>query len=529
MEMRQLCMRAAIQNSRSPQYLGLTNVTVEEKHATLLLLLLKLKDGFVTPHIQILGMLRDKILDLSDRDIHMTTANACFVCKGAITSWTVESLDNFLIGNLGKSQVSFSWRMIHAIILFTIIVTGTAASAQGKIRAMIDAAAGRINFFLPIFGSMIDVHMESYNRVHWPFDQAFLFAGMSTHDVFLFKCIRMQLTANMFFGALIQTNSLDVVSAAHFLLNHLPFSRLMALFASNNFASITMLLIHAVATPSCSFLNPPSLRFRRASDAKPIVLAAADHLFRIRSLLCPSASHLTALLNQCRKNEVVSAASAPRAFADAEEDATTAPAHISCDRYGDMYVCGTKRTSVTVLDAKGRFKLDISITNCDGSIVPVKFLRATTIDWSSGNVYVTDRDADCVHCITQSGVLLASLCTGVCKHPRGLSFCARSSRVAVADSGNNQVVILDSQLNVVIKLEAPLNDDAKFNNPRDVAFDANGFLYIVDDNHRSSILLPAFPSNVSFSLCPFLTALTLSFFPNSFCNLFSQFQGRCDE
>ena len=258
-----------------------------------------------------------------------------------------------------------------------------------------------------------------------------------------------------------------MASVTHFLLSYLPFSRLMAIIASNNVVSIVMLLIHAVGVSSYSFLNPPLLSYRR-KDPNAIVLAAADHLFCTRLLIVPSTSHLTALLNQSRKIEVFTAASAPRPPPPAEQNRDS-PVYISCDQNGNMYVCGTKLSCIRVLDANGSFLRDITITNSDGSIVPVKFLRASAVDWSTGNLYVTDRDADAVHCIAPSGRLIASLAPGVCNKPRGLSWCARSRRIAVADYDNHQVIILDSELNVIVALKGPTPAD-NFQNPIDTAW-----------------------------------------------------------
>ena len=342
---------------------------------------------------------------------------------------------------------------------------------------MLDAAANKI-MPSPIFRKMLDPDASAQNVL---VEHAFQFNGMSAQDVALFKRMVLELRGSIFFEALSGKRCLDVVSVTHFLLCYLPFSRLMAIIASKNVVSVAMLLIHAVGVSSYSFLNPPSLSYRR-TDPGTTVLAAADHLFRIRPLVASSTSHLTALLNQSRKFEVLNAASAPRPPPPAEQNRDS-PVHISCDQHGNMYVCGTKLSCIRVLDASGGFLRDITITDSDGSNVPVKFLRASAVDWSSGNLYVTDRDADAVYCIAPSGQLITSLSPGVCNKPRGLSWCARSRRIAVADYDNHQVIILDSELNVILVLKGPTPTD-KFQNPIDTDFDVNGFLYIVDSRNN---------------------------------------------
>ena len=351
---------------------------------------------------------------------------------------------------------------------------------------MLDSAAKRI-MPSPIIRTILDPDVSAQDIL---VQHVFKFDGMSTHDVLLLKLITSQLKGSIFFEALNSKNSLDVASVARFLLRYLPFPRLMALSSSNNIVPVSMLLIHAFGASNHSFLNSPSLSCRRSSDPAAIAVAAADHVLRIRPLPCSRTSHLTALLNQSRKAEVLKAASSPRPAPPAEQN-NDSPVHISCDQNGNLYVCGAVKTVIRVMDASGHIKHDLTIKTSDGYDLPtVKFLRATTIDWSTGNIYVTDRDADALHCISPSGLVIASLPSGVLNKPRGLSWCARSRRLAVADYENHQVIILDSELNVIAKLKGPTPAD-KFQNPIDTDFDVNGFLYIMDS--RNNRLPPPSP------------------------------------
>jgi hypothetical protein len=365
---------------------------------------------------------------------------------------------------------------------------GTSGAASGNIKSMLDSAAKRI-MPSPIIRTILDPDVSAQDIL---VQHVFKFDGMSTHDVLLLKLITSQLKGSIFFEALNSKNSLDVASVARFLLRYLPFPRLMALASSNNIVPVSMLLIHAFGATNHSFLNSPSLSYRRGSDPGAIAVAAADHVLRIKPLPCSRTSHLTAVLNQSRKVEVLKAASAPRPAPPAEQN-NDSPVHISCDQNGNLYVCGAIKTVIRVMDTSGHLKHDLTIKTSDGCDLPVKFLRATTIDWSTGNIYVTDRDADALHCISPSGQVIASLPSGVLNKPRGLSWCARSRRLAVADYENHQVIILDSELNVIAKLKGPTPAD-KFQNPIDTDFDVNGFLYVMDSrNNRLHPLSPPPP------------------------------------
>lgn len=344
---------------------------------------------------------------------------------------------------------------------------------------MLDSQARKIAASSALLRSLLDPDIPAQTALT---NYVFQFEGAPAHHVTMFKRICLELQASFFFESLSNKNSLAYASVARFLLLHVPFSRLVALASSNNIVPIASLLLHALGATTFSFLIPPLGQQRRVSEVGAFAVAAADHLLRIRPLTASNSCQLTAHLNQFRKIEIISAASADRPAPPAEAS-TDSPVHISLDRNGNMLICGTNKRSIRVLDARGNFLRDMTITAANGSVLPVEFLRATTVDWSTGNIYVTDRDADAVHCIAPDGRLLASMKEGLCKKPRSLSWCSRSHRLAVADYENHQILILDSDLNVVVVLKGPASTD-KFQNPIDTEFDANGFLYILDSRNN---------------------------------------------
>jgi hypothetical protein len=333
---------------------------------------------------------------------------------------------------------------------------------------MLDDAAKTI----PVVRVLLDSDVSIQNTL---VQYAFHIEGMSAHEVLLHARIAFELTGSFFFDALLKKNALTAASVARLLFRHVSYSKLLVLIASGNVVPALSLLLHALGALNYSFFRP----LRDGSDPTSFVPAAVDHVLGIRRLDSSCACHAVALLNQARKVEMIVG---PMASSD------EAPVDVSVDGSGCMYVCGVTRTSIRVFYADGSFKCDLSIKNADGSDVPSRFLRATAVDWATGNIYVTDRDADIVHCIAPDGRLRASMPAGVCAKPRGLSWCARTRRVAVADYDNHQVFVLDSELNVLATLKGATPAD-KFQNPIDTGFDANGFLYVLDNRNNRVVVM----------------------------------------
>lgn len=101
--MRQLSMRAAIHYSnRDTRNVDLKDMTAEEKHVNLLVLLLKIKDGFAKEHVH-----QCSILGSGSSTDPVYIVHATLLCKSAIQTWTTEALIKFLIGDLGVLHYFF--------------------------------------------------------------------------------------------------------------------------------------------------------------------------------------------------------------------------------------------------------------------------------------------------------------------------------------------------------------------------------------------------------------------------------------
>jgi len=101
LHMRRVVVAAALACENRAQNEALKDLSLEEKHATLLLLLLQLKDGFAKPHVD-----KAKLLEGAGGSKHiMYIVHAALVCSAAIKTWTPEALHKFLIGDLGAGCV----------------------------------------------------------------------------------------------------------------------------------------------------------------------------------------------------------------------------------------------------------------------------------------------------------------------------------------------------------------------------------------------------------------------------------------
>jgi hypothetical protein len=102
--MRSLIVAAALTSSKRAEHVSLSTLTVEEKHASLLLLLLQLKDAFVKPHVNKCCILQNITCPSPVYTVHAT-----LLCNSAMKLWSPEALDKFLIGDVGAT---------HGIIAF---------------------------------------------------------------------------------------------------------------------------------------------------------------------------------------------------------------------------------------------------------------------------------------------------------------------------------------------------------------------------------------------------------------------------
>jgi DNA-binding beta-propeller fold protein YncE len=171
-----------------------------------------------------------------------------------------------------------------------------------------------------------------------------------------------------------------------------------------------------------------------------------------------------------------------------EESATHALVHTS----GIILVCGVRRQFIRVLQPNGQFKCDMSLT-CVGQPLPVRNLAATAVDLSNGNIYVCDSEAGAVYCISDEGVVLASSPAGAVTQPLGLSLCAHSRRLAVADTTSVRILHADGL--ALIKTIAYVHGAGgctPLSHCKSVAFDADGFLYVVDSGSDRVIVFDCF-------------------------------------
>ena len=156
--------------------------------------------------------------------------------------------------------------------------------------------------------------------------------------------------------------------------------------------------------------------------------------------------------------------------------------HASVHTSGIILVCGVRRQFIRVFHPNGQFKCDMPLTHA-GQHLPVRNLTATAVDMSNGYIYVCDSEAGAVHCISDEGVVLASSQAGAVMQPLGLSLCAHSRRLAVADGTSVRILSADGL--ALIKTVAYAHGPAaciQLGHCTGVAFDADGFLYVVDSS-----------------------------------------------
>jgi hypothetical protein len=103
-QMRKLLMSAAIKCDHRAIDVDLKNLTPEEKHSSLLLLLLQLKDGFVKSHVDKCRILHN----IGSSSGPEYVLHATLLCRAAIGTWSSDALDKFLIGDLGMHNIFIS-------------------------------------------------------------------------------------------------------------------------------------------------------------------------------------------------------------------------------------------------------------------------------------------------------------------------------------------------------------------------------------------------------------------------------------
>ena len=111
LQMRRVSVAAALRNENRAEIAALKDVTPEEKHATLLLLLLQLKDGFVKSHVEKASILEG----IGGSKHQMYIVHAALLSSAAIKTWTPEAVDKFIIGDLGAARTLIRFKNFVSI------------------------------------------------------------------------------------------------------------------------------------------------------------------------------------------------------------------------------------------------------------------------------------------------------------------------------------------------------------------------------------------------------------------------------
>lgn len=249
--------------------------------------------------------------------------------------------------------------------------------------------------------------------------------------------------------------------------------------------------------------HPPLVQLSNSPDTPPTTFGASQWFPRMPmqrpvSPVAPGVS-IAPGLSACGMNQSHGGMHQPAAAVEAsgnalpdlsspEESATHASVHSS----GIILVCGVRRRFIRVLQPNGQFKCDMPLT-CVGQLPPVRNLAATAVDLSNGNIYVCDSEAGAVYCISDEGAVLAFSPAGAVTHPLGLSLCAHSRRLAVADATSVRILHADSlSLIKTIAFVRWPGGCIQFSHCKGVAFDADGFLYVVDSGSDTVIVFDPF-------------------------------------
>jgi tripartite motif-containing protein 71 len=160
---------------------------------------------------------------------------------------------------------------------------------------------------------------------------------------------------------------------------------------------------------------------------------------------------------------------------------------IAVDKQGTSYVLDTDQQLVQVFDAAG------ASVRCFGGRGPgLGKLHTSSGSYAASSasggiavagsfVYVADASNNRVQRFTLAGKNPKILGKGKVKMPQGLA--VKGSRILVADDGNHRVVELTTAGRFVKATSAKTGVRLRF--PYDVAFDANGGVYVADNNlHR---------------------------------------------
>lgn len=435
---------AALERTSHVASRSLVEMSVDSKHTVLLLQLLQVTDSFVKPYLSSVTLLSDR------PHSHSYVLCAVLLSFAAVESWPVATLDNFITGNLG-----------------------TVSTAPAYIKSLLDSAAKRIPVYKAPFASDLSI---SESMAHYRFS----FDGVSCQEFFIAEQIFRELRGSTLFSALEQKFGLSGTHVALALLRHVSVKDLFRLLSLRGIASAVSSLLPLMLPLNFSFQQARTATTRSSRSA------AAEDVFEVVDAVVADILSTQRLHNvQLRavrfdRTRPVETVVLPRST---PEHAAT---HVSLDSDGCLYVCGIDSKFICVTDRHGAAKCDMYITH-NGQRLPTQNLRATAHDYAKKRLYVSDGDAAVVHCVNLLGEVLFSSPAGAVTKPQGLSFCSRTRRVAVADEKFVRILRADdlSPIKILSHSGAKacnsglLADDLK--NCCDVAFDANGFLYAVDN------------------------------------------------
>ena len=148
-------------------------------------------------------------------------------------------------------------------------------------------------------------------------------------------------------------------------------------------------------------------------------------------------------------------------------------------------------TTVAILSQDGKRRQRIALPGEGKFINP----HGITMD-STGNMYITDRDANCVHVFTPKHSLTKSVGSRgndnlqFC-HPIGIMFNPKENRLYICDEDNHQVQVLEKDLSYHSCFGKKGKETGEFINPLYSALNSKGNVYITDCyNNRVQVFTP---------------------------------------
>lgn len=149
-------------------------------------------------------------------------------------------------------------------------------------------------------------------------------------------------------------------------------------------------------------------------------------------------------------------------------------------------------TTVAILSLDGKERQIIALPADEGKFINPHGITTDSI----GNVYITDRDANCIHQFTPLHSLIKSVGSkgdGNLQfyHPIGVTFNAKRNKFYVCDEDNHRVQVLGKDLSYHSSFGKKGRAAGEFINPLYSALDSKGNVYITDCyNNRVQVFTP---------------------------------------